>query len=536
MDNILRLWTESARDAAPSPSTMAPRQSCVFFAQGRCRNGDACPFSHDGERPLCVFYNTTGCNNGAACPFRHEGRPATPEERWRRRQDEITRRVLEQQAAQQAARDRKETQALERRAVKRAAEAAVTCEICHQLPPPKEDPQKYLVLSSECCKCEKVVCWSCAVEDEDSGRHCQACWEESRCAYCQYVEADDKCEVCSKPVCMMNCMLHINPSWINCMQICKRCWRERPPIDFEARRFGATSDEDLDASEGECGSVFGSEDLPTPPIVTAAGYGQLKRVRAIFERATQRSPEFARAVVNAAGAWQEVEEKCGYDKTWEWHGQTALSKACSQKRHAVAHYLLSVGADPYLKAMVHCDQSENAFESAKYCPISTALLQAAKPFWAGSHVSPSYSRRQTYRTPTDAAALRRALDKVYAPHLARRSRPAANDDEDDDEEEDDDDDDDDDDPDGLQGVDWTSVPDSVRRHMEARQLARAAHARRQAWEAQNPRLARQMRETEQHLRDTGYTADAAAQRQAKNKRKGGANPPKRKKRRRRRGS
>ena len=35
------------------------------------------------------------------------------------------------------------------------------------------------------------------------------------------------------------------------------------------------------------------------------------------------------------------------------------------------------------------------------------------------------------------------------------------------------DDDDDDDPDGgLQGVDWTSVPDPVRRHMEARQHPR----------------------------------------------------------------
>ena len=461
--------------------------------------------------------------------------------------------MLEQQAArnrrvleQQAARDRKEAQALERRAAKRAAEAAVTCEICHQLPPPKEDPQKYLVLSGECRRCEKVVCWSCAVDDDEGGdrldggdRYCRACWEESRCAYCQYVEADDKCEVCSKPVCMMNCMLHINPSWTDCMQICKRCWRERPPIDFAARRFGATSDEDLDASEGECGSIFGSDDLPTPPIVTAAGYGQLKRVRAIFERATQRSPEFARAVVNAAGAWQEVEEKWGYDKTFEWHGPTALIKACSQKSHAVVHYLLSVGADPYLQAMVQCDQSENAWQAAKYCPTSTALLDAAKPFWTGNHcISSSYSRRLTYRTPTDAAALRRALDKVYAPHLARRPRPGAYDDEDDEDEDEDDDDDDDDDPDGLQGVDWTGVPPEVRRHMEARQLARAAHARRQAWEAQNPELARQMRETEQHLRGIGYTAEAAvpAQRQAKNKRKNGANPPKRKRRRRRRGS
>ena len=83
---------------------MAARSSCVFFAQGRCYKGASCLFSHDGEKPICVFYNSTGCNNGAACPFRHEGRPATPPaERWRQRQDEITRRVLERQAAQQAA-------------------------------------------------------------------------------------------------------------------------------------------------------------------------------------------------------------------------------------------------------------------------------------------------------------------------------------------------------------------------------------------------------------------------------------------------
>ena len=62
---------------APAAPAFVPASSCVFFAQGRCRNGAACPFSHDGERPICVFYNTTGCNNGAACPFRHEGRPAS---------------------------------------------------------------------------------------------------------------------------------------------------------------------------------------------------------------------------------------------------------------------------------------------------------------------------------------------------------------------------------------------------------------------------------------------------------------------------
>ena len=84
-DDAEQAWRAN-QAAAPSFATAAgvpaapafvPASSCVFFAQGRCRNGAACPFSHDGERPICVFYNTTGCNNGAACPFRHEGRPAS---------------------------------------------------------------------------------------------------------------------------------------------------------------------------------------------------------------------------------------------------------------------------------------------------------------------------------------------------------------------------------------------------------------------------------------------------------------------------
>ena len=91
--------------------------------------------------------------------------------------------------------------------------------------------------------------------------------------------------------------------------------------------------------------------------------------------------QFARAVVQRGRRLAGSQEKWGgYDKTWEWHGPTALIKACSQKRHAVVHYLLSVGADPYLQAEVQCDQSENAWQAAKHCPTSTALLDAAKPF------------------------------------------------------------------------------------------------------------------------------------------------------------
>ncbi|KAI0512792.1 hypothetical protein F5B22DRAFT_293623 [Xylaria bambusicola] len=63
-------------------TTAAP---CIFFPQGRCRNGDACRFSHDSPPPvnphprpdpraqvLCKFYLQGICKHGAKCPYRHE--------------------------------------------------------------------------------------------------------------------------------------------------------------------------------------------------------------------------------------------------------------------------------------------------------------------------------------------------------------------------------------------------------------------------------------------------------------------------------
>ncbi|KAI0453802.1 hypothetical protein F5B21DRAFT_268145 [Xylaria acuta] len=57
---------------------------CIFFQQGRCRNGDACRFSHaptpasiTRPRPdprsqvLCKFYVEGICNRGTNCPYRH---------------------------------------------------------------------------------------------------------------------------------------------------------------------------------------------------------------------------------------------------------------------------------------------------------------------------------------------------------------------------------------------------------------------------------------------------------------------------------
>jgi len=45
---------------------------CLFFARGKCRNGNQCPFSHTtGALPPCNFHVRGLCRNGDACSFSH---------------------------------------------------------------------------------------------------------------------------------------------------------------------------------------------------------------------------------------------------------------------------------------------------------------------------------------------------------------------------------------------------------------------------------------------------------------------------------
>jgi hypothetical protein len=63
---------------------------CRFFAEGTCRYGDDCSFSHDvcqaqskvcapKPRKICRFFLAGNCREGDACTFRHEFKPIVGE-------------------------------------------------------------------------------------------------------------------------------------------------------------------------------------------------------------------------------------------------------------------------------------------------------------------------------------------------------------------------------------------------------------------------------------------------------------------------
>ena len=173
------------------------------------------------------------------------------------------------------------------------------------------------------------------------------------------------------------------------------------------------------------------EEEPDSELVQSAAVGNMANVRLLVEKTSGNVIERA-LLVNAAGHWTEVEEKWGYDKTWQWYGDTALIAAARSGKAEVVRYLLAEGlADPTLDTCVSEDNYESAtkacevgklrhsWRSAQYDEISK-LLAAASPYWdRNPHARASYDftsasvrDRCIGNRPTDVARLRAALAAV----------------------------------------------------------------------------------------------------------------------------
>lgn len=109
-------------------------------------------------------------------------------------------------------------------------------------------------------------------------------------------------------------------------------------------------------------------DKPHLPLVIAAKSGNVTTVRKLIKEAkTKRKTKNDRAFakfVNGTRIWTEVQDKCGYDKTWDWYDDTALIAAARIGHVEIVKILLLTGeCDPTLQSCPKDDVYENAHEA-----------------------------------------------------------------------------------------------------------------------------------------------------------------------------
>ena len=100
-------------------------------------------------------------------------------------------------------------------------------------------------------------------------------------------------------------------------------------------------------------------------LVRLATSGSLAQLEAELARLPQSRNEKA-ALLNHARRWTEVQEKWGYDKSWEWFHSTAITVAARRGEPAMVKALLLAGADPTLEGCHTDDVYQNAVQAAEY--------------------------------------------------------------------------------------------------------------------------------------------------------------------------
>ena len=140
-------------------------------------------------------------------------------------------------------------------------------------------------------------------------------------------------------------------------------------------------------------SAYGmyKKDDPDSELVQSAAAGDIANVRRLVEKTTGTFLLERAQLVNAARRWTEVQEKWGYDKSWEWYGDTALIAAARRGHAEVVRYLLDKAlADPTLVSCVNDDEMESA---EKACEVGKQSCERLLATLANS-VFTEHSQRQ----------------------------------------------------------------------------------------------------------------------------------------------
>ena len=181
-------------------------------------------------------------------------------------------------------------------------------------------------------------------------------------------------------------------------EVCDKC-RDSDSFGSNSSVLSFSWDDCYSTSNG----LYKKNDTDSP-FVLAAKFGDLKLVQSLYEQSEDSEKQ---SVLNQARKWTEVQEKYGYDKQWDWFGDTALIAASRNCHLDVVKYLLLQGADPNLESCPYDDQYESAEKAAKSqlnrlkigevsdwkvkkCEQIIALLKEVSKIWPKSDFSSAH--------------------------------------------------------------------------------------------------------------------------------------------------
>ena len=127
------------------------------------------------------------------------------------------------------------------------------------------------------------------------------------------------------------------------------------------------------------------KDDPVSEIVNTANCGDLQKIKALIASGSD---------LNERQRWTEVTEKMGYDKSWEWFGDSALIAAARRGHVEIVAELLLNQADPMLESCPYDDIYVNALGVAKKDKIKQ-MISAVLELWKA--LNPKCSESAHYK-------------------------------------------------------------------------------------------------------------------------------------------
>eukprot|EP01083_Nonionella_stella_P030859 84564_1 len=150
------------------------------------------------------------------------------------------------------------------------------------------------------------------------------------------------------------------------------------------------------------------KDDPQPEIVLAAMNNDLRKVKKYIAKGRD---------LDKRRRWTEVEVKWGYNKDWEWFGDSALIVATKHQSVDIVKELLLNQADPMLKSCPSDDVYNTALEVAQRKSNKQILrmisVHVVNDLWIklnqNCHESADYSKGQNVKNKPSRQVIKRAI-------------------------------------------------------------------------------------------------------------------------------